>query len=93
MSDKELEPYGFGETLGNAIEKVTRLRQSHDRLLLALRDLVAIVGGLNPDGDYDHEIAVGHIAVRRAGPGRRRRYAERDPKALTARGVPDCQSR
>ena len=54
---------------------------------------MAIVGGLNPDGDYDHEIAVGHIAVRRAGPGRRRRYAERDPKALTARGVPDCQSR
>ena len=24
MSDKELEPYGFGETLGNAIERSRR---------------------------------------------------------------------
>ena len=72
MSDKELEPYGFSDAMGEAVAKVHRLRQSHDRLLLALLDLVAAheeIGGryeLADLNDFDTELIAARIAIRRA---------------------------
>jgi hypothetical protein len=72
MSEEELEPYGFGQAMGEAAEKVRRLRQSHDRLLAALRDLLAVYDEISEDpreyGDreFDAKALAARIAIRRA---------------------------
>lgn len=58
------QPTGFGETLGAAIEKVQRLRASHDALLVALRWCVSHEGECL--GDHPEVLAKVRAVIERA---------------------------